>query len=109
VWVLALPGVVQRAGGGREAIDRAMRDRPDLIILDLMMPGVSGFDVAEALQKRPDTANIPILVVTAKEVTSDDRRRLNGYVMAIVEKTVFDRERFGAEVRRAMSGRMVAV
>ena len=52
-----------------------------------------------------DTARIPILVVTAKAITAEDRTRLNGYVTAIMEKTDFDRDRFRAEVRRAMSGR----
>ena len=58
-----------RAYGGREAIEIARRELPDLIVLDLMMPEVNGFDVVEALQGRPDTGRIPILVVTAKEIT----------------------------------------
>jgi hypothetical protein len=59
----------------------------------------------EALKLRPDTTRIPILVVTAKDITGEDRARLNGYVTAIMEKAEFDRDRFTAEVRRAMSGR----
>ncbi len=58
-----------RAYGGREAIEIARRELPDLIVLDLMMPDVNGFDVVEALQPDPDTARIPILVVTAKQIT----------------------------------------
>jgi CheY-like chemotaxis protein len=80
---------------------------PDLIVLDLMMPEVNGFDVVEALSARPDTARIPILVVTAKRITSEDRGRLNGYVAAIMEKAEFTKGRFAAEVRRAMCGRQV--
>jgi CheY-like chemotaxis protein len=64
---------------------------------------VSGFDVVEALGKDPETAHIPIVVVTAKQITNDDRARLNGYVAAIMEKTEFGRDRFAAEVRRALS------
>ena len=79
-----------------------------MIVLDLMMPEVDGFDVAEALNKHPDTARIPILVVTAKQITEEDRLRLNGYVSVIVEKSPFDTDRFIAEVHRAMSGRPVA-
>ena len=63
---------VVRAYGGSEAIVLAQRLRPDLILLDLMMPDVNGFDVVEALQRNTDTARIPILVVTAKH---DHRRR----------------------------------
>jgi CheY-like chemotaxis protein len=70
-----------------------------------MMPGVSGFDVVEALTEHPATARIPIVVVTAKEVTADDRARLGGYVATIMDKGGFDAGRFAAEVRRAMSGR----
>jgi CheY-like chemotaxis protein len=105
VRIPALGGTVLRAFGGREAIDIARRMLPDLIVLDLMMPDVNGFDVVEALQLRSDTAHIPILVVTAKQITGEDRAKLNGYVAAIMEKAEFDRDRFTAEVRRAMSGR----
>jgi CheY-like chemotaxis protein len=76
-------------------------------VLDLMMPEVSGFDVVAALHESEETANIPVLVVTAKHVTPEDRAQLNGYVLSIMEKANFDRDRFIAEVRRAMSGRRV--
>ena len=99
---------VLRAYGGQEAIDTARQELPDLIVLDLMMPEVNGFDVVLALVQHPETARIPILVVTAKEVTREDRSRLNGYVSAIVEKGHFGPEGFATEVRRAMSGRQVA-
>jgi CheY-like chemotaxis protein len=78
------------------------------MVIDLMMPDVTGFDVVEALKKDPDTARIPILVVTAKRITGKDRTRLNGYVTTIMEKAAFEGDRFIAEVRRAMSGRPVA-
>jgi CheY-like chemotaxis protein len=98
---------VLRAYGGREAIEIARQELPDLIVLDLMMPEVNGFDVVEALKLHPDTARIPILVVTAKRITAEDRTKLSGYVRTIMEKTEFDLDRFTAEVRRAMSGREV--
>lgn len=96
---------VVRAYGGQEAIALAQRLRPDLILLDLMMPEVNGFDVAEALQRNTATARIPILVITAKQITAHDRAVLNsnpGKVIQIVEKTVFNRAGFVAEVRRAL-------
>ena len=96
---------VLRAYGGRQAIDAARQELPDLIVLDLMMPEVNGFDVVEALRGRPDTAQIPILVVTAKHIDAEDRHKLNGYVLTLMEKAEFDLEHFTAEVRRAMSGR----
>jgi CheY-like chemotaxis protein len=96
-----LASIILRAHSGREALDLAQNELPDLIVLDLMMPEMSGFEVAEALSRDPRTGRIPILVVTAMEMTNDDRARLNGYVTRIVEKGEFDAHRFAAEVRRA--------
>ena len=96
---------VSRASGGQQAIELARQAVPDLIVLDLMMPEVNGFDVVEALQEAPETAAIPVLVVTAREITAEDRSRLSGSVIAIMEKAEFDRNRFITEVRRAMAGR----
>jgi len=104
-----LASSVIRAYGGSEAIESAKRELPDLIVLDLMMPEVNGFDVVEALRGYPETAHIPIMVVTAKRITPEDRSKLNGYVATIMEKADFDRDRFMAEVRRAMSGRHAVV
>jgi CheY-like chemotaxis protein len=105
VRMLGLASTVLRAYGGRQAIDTARRELPDLIVLDLMMPDVNGFEVVEALNENPDTARIPILVVTAKEITAEDRAKLHGCVTRIMEKTGFDAVRFMAEVRRALAGR----
>src|SRR6185369_6317905 len=103
---LPKPGyAVVRAYGGAEAIALAERLHPDLILLDLMMPEVSGFDVVEALQRAPDTAGIPVLVVTAKQITEQDRDALNsspGKVVRIVEKAGFNKTQFMSEVRRAL-------
>jgi CheY-like chemotaxis protein len=93
---------VERAYGGREAIEIARRELFDLILLDLMMPEVSGFDVVEALKVRPDTAAIPILALTAKRLTNADRAKLNGLVARVMEKTEFKPETFIAEVYHAL-------
>ncbi len=102
-----LASTVLRAYGGQEAIDYAQRELPDLIVLDLMMPEVNGFAVVDALAKRAETARIPVLVVTAKLITAEDRDRLNGYVMTIMEKGKFDSARFTTEVQRALSGQRI--
>lgn len=96
---------VVRAYGGSEAITLAQRLRPDLILLDLMMPEVNGFDVVEALRRNTTTACIPILVVTAKQITEQDRATLNrnpNQLIHIVEKAGFNQSRFVAEVKRAL-------
>lgn len=93
---------VLRAYDGREGIAIASRTPLDLLILDLMMPQVSGFDVVHALKSQPATAAVPIIVLTAKTVEREDRERLNGYVQRIMEKHCFDHDGFLAEVRRAL-------
>ncbi|MGI8785961.1 MAG: response regulator [Acidobacteriota bacterium] len=106
VRIQGLAGTVLRAYGGREGIVAARQELPDFIVLDLMMP-VNGFDVVEALKEHPDTARIPILVVTAKRITAEERAKLHGPLTTIMEKGEFDRDRFTAEVRRALLGRKV--
>jgi len=102
-----LASTVLRAYSGREAIELARRELPDLIVLDLMMPDVNGFEVVEVLHQQLDTARIPMLVITAKQITAADLAELNGFVSAIMDKVEFDPLRFIAEVRRAVSGRHV--
>ncbi len=96
---------VLSAFGGREGIEVARRQHPDLIVLDLMMPEVNGFDVVEALKRDAATASIPVIVVTAKQITPEDRARLNGDVQKVIEKSEFNHGRFIGEVRRAMAGK----
>src|SRR5204863_17601 len=75
-----------RARHGEEALRVARDSTPDGIILGLMMPGLSGFDVAEALKDDPRTADIPILVLTSKEISSEDRALLHAKVSSFVHK-----------------------
>jgi CheY-like chemotaxis protein len=91
------------AFGGQEAIDLVRRERPDAVVLDLMMPHVSGFDVVEALASRAETAGIPVLVLTAKLVTAQDRELLRGRVRKIMEKSNFEPSALLAEVQRALA------
>jgi PAS domain S-box-containing protein len=93
---------VVRAYGGKIAIEVARRLLPDLILLDLMMPEVSGFDVVNALKSSPETARIPIIVMTAKQITAEERKLLSENVVKIMEKSEFSHGRFIAEVRRAL-------
>jgi CheY-like chemotaxis protein len=96
---------VMRAYGGAEAIEVARIARPDLVILDLMMPEVSGFEVAHALRETEHTARIPILVLTAKDLTAEDHARLNRDVSAILAKASFSTNELLAELRRALPKR----
>ena len=88
----------------QEGIDIARRQLPDLIVLDLLMPEVSGFEVVESLKRDASTSAIPIIVVTTKKVTAEDRVRLNDDVMKVLDKSELNQGRFIAEVNRAMTG-----
>jgi len=92
--------VVESAFSGDDGVDAANESLPDVIILDLMMPGMSGFDVAGALKDNPATANIPILVLTSKDISDDDRRLLHSKVSTFVRKGVSARDQLVREIRR---------
>ena len=77
---------VLRASGGQEGIDMARADKPHLVLLDLIMPGVTGFDVVEQLRSEDSTRSIPIMVLTAKQLTEEDKKQLNGFVAAVFER-----------------------
>jgi len=74
------------ASGGREAIELAKSMKPDLVLLDLMMPEVTGFDVVEALRADEATRDTPIMIVTATNLTEADKRLLNGRVSKILSR-----------------------
>ncbi len=77
---------VMAASGGEEGIRLAKSGRPDLVLLDLMMPDVTGFDVVEALRSDSTTQAIPIMVLTAKDLTEADKQQLNGHVSAVLSR-----------------------
>jgi len=85
---------VSSVDNARAGIEQALRNKPDLVILDLVMPGVDGFEVIAALRRDKDMSRVPILVHTAKSLTAEDRQRLEGKVESIVEKAEFQPERF---------------
>src|ERR1700730_8482309 len=77
---------VLRAYAGAEGIALASAKLPEVIVLDLMMPGMSGFDVVAELKGDARTRDIPILIVTAKDMTAAEKSQLNGQVSAILAK-----------------------
>ncbi len=74
------------ASNGKEALERLAEVRPVLILLDLMMPVMDGFEFLAQLHRRDPDFDVPVIVVTAKEVTTDDAKRLNGRVTQVVQK-----------------------
>jgi CheY-like chemotaxis protein len=74
------------AHDGRAGIALARAKQPDLIVLDLVMPGLTGFDVVQELRRYPESREIPILIFTVKDLSSEERQRLRGSVQAVVRK-----------------------
>ncbi len=87
------------ATNGLEAIEVAKKEHPNLIILDLMMPEMDGFAVMDSLQADQDTADIPIIVVTAKELTPAEKERLRGHIQTLMQKGDFLSDDLLDEVR----------
>jgi CheY-like chemotaxis protein len=96
---------VEEAENGRVALERMAVAEPALILLDLMMPEMDGFEFLEALRERRAGPAIPIVVLTAKDLTEEERRRLNGGVERIVQKAHYTRDALLAEVRQLVSAR----
>jgi threonine synthase len=90
---------ILEASNGREGLELIQRELPDLVILDLMMPEMDGFSVIEALRAKPETATIPVIVATAKELTPDEKSRLSGQIQSLMQKGDFLNDEFLEEVK----------
>lgn len=89
---------VLKAIDGGTGIEAAQREAPDLIILDLALPGMSGFEVVERLRAMDGTKSVPIVILTAMALAADDRERLKGKVSRIAEKGELSTKEFTALV-----------
>ncbi|UCG71253.1 MAG: response regulator [Chromatiales bacterium] len=94
---------IAEAGNGREALDLMADQTPALILLDLMMPVMDGFEFLAEIREHPEWNDIPVVVVTAKTLTPEDRARLNGRVEEVVRKSACTREQLLARVREAVA------
>ena len=95
-----------RANNGEEGVRMARNDSPDLIVLDLMMPGMNGFNVADRLRNENAASNIPVLVLTAMNLSTADRARLSGKVWRIAEKGSLSTQNFISLVERAIGSKI---
>src|SRR5512138_313453 len=89
---------VYHAKDGWEGLSQARQKLPDLIVTDLTMPGIDGFGLVEELKLDPRTKNIPVVVVSAKDITPEERKRLNGHIEAVYQKGSLPPRKFVDEV-----------
>jgi signal transduction histidine kinase/DNA-binding response OmpR family regulator len=99
-WLEGQQWIVQEASNGREALARLQQDKPDLILLDLMMPEMDGFAVVASLQKEPAWRDIPVIVITSRDLTASDRDRLNSGVQTVLVKDTFRPTELVERIRR---------
>jgi CheY-like chemotaxis protein len=88
-WLEGPQWTVREAANGREALDRLKEGKPDVILLDLMMPEMDGFAVVAALQKEAAWRDIPVIVITSLDLDAKDRERLNAGVQFVLVKERF--------------------
>jgi threonine synthase len=93
---------VYHAKDGWEGLALARQKLPDLIVSDLMMPGIDGFGFVEELKLDPRTKDIPVVVVSAKDITPDERKRLNGHIQAVYQKGSLQPRKFVDQVVQAI-------
>jgi GAF domain-containing protein/CheY-like chemotaxis protein len=94
---------IVEAENGRVALERLRGEPPSLILLDLMMPEMDGFEFVAALRRHEGWRAIPVVVITARDLSREDRERLNGHVEKILQKGTYDRDQLLAEVRELVA------
>jgi PAS domain S-box-containing protein len=94
---------VAEAAGGRAGLRRAAERRPALVVLDLLMPEMDGFEFLDGLRKTETGRSVPVVVLTAKDLTGEDRARLQGRVEKILQKGALSRQELLGEVRRLVA------
>jgi signal transduction histidine kinase/CheY-like chemotaxis protein/HAMP domain-containing protein len=97
---------VVEAENGRVGLDRVAARRPDIILLDLMMPEMDGFEFLAELRSSAEWRDIPVIVITAKDLTDEDHRRLNGGVERIIQKSACDHDALLREVGQWLATRV---
>jgi CheY-like chemotaxis protein len=100
-----LPWHVDEAASGEEGIRRAHESRPNLILLDLKMPGLSGFEALSRLKSDPLTSETPVVIVTSQTLTSAEREELMARTQAILSKEGLSQEGLLAAIMQATGRR----
>jgi CheY-like chemotaxis protein len=107
---MAQTGLKARAAAnGREGLDQVAADAPGLILLDLMMPELDGFGFLEALRANMAWQRIPVVVVTAMDLSADESARLNSSVQRVLQKGAYERDALLSEVRSLVTAALPAL
>jgi signal transduction histidine kinase/DNA-binding response OmpR family regulator len=104
VDTLAYGYELAEAADGVEALEAIAERRPDAVVLDLMLPQLDGFAVLEQLQQDPELRAIPVVVLTARQLTADDRRLLSMQAVALLEKGFYSQQELVALIAQAVTG-----
>jgi len=92
------------AANGKQALQQLSKQKPSVILLDLMMPEMDGFEFANRLREESGLADIPVVILTAKELTREDRIKLHNRVKAIFQKGAYGQEKLLTEIRKWLHG-----
>jgi len=95
---------VYEAENGSAGLAAFTTRRPALILLDLLMPEMDGFEFMHELRRRPEGGHVPVIVITSKNITAEDRQRLNGHVTQILQKGGYSIEQLLEEIQRLVQG-----
>jgi len=91
---------VDEAADGREALQQMRKHRPNVVLLDLLMPVLDGFDVVDEMRKNPEWRDIPVIVVTNKDIGIEERQRLTGRIQAIMAKYLLTADQLREQLAR---------
>jgi CheY-like chemotaxis protein len=97
-----MPVAIIEASGGADGVTRANESTPDLIFLDLTMPDMTGYDVIEELSRRPETRDIPVVVVTSRMLTVSEAERLSQQCSGVISKDSLNASTGGDAIRHAL-------
>lgn len=98
--------LVAEADNGKTALGQLAKERPSVVLLDLMMPEMDGFEFIEEMNRHAEWKSIPVIVITARDLTKEDRARLNGHVSRVLQKGLYSRDELLHEVGDLVTSRI---